>query len=206
MSIFKKNSSCAIGKIDGPTAIFSWKKRKAKNEQTQEEFLAFAATQVTANLKPFANIEELLVTKYKATPCTLTESEMCTLKVNIILNRFKELVDWPAPLPPNPTKKQLMAYAQSNTVFEQARNYPAEKLGLVIKAYKIPSDTDKDCIVELEMTTEWMILNNASEEISNELCLWPGVSPEDIEQKTARFVAYACALRRIGRLPFGKQV
>lgn len=207
MNIFKRKSSGAIGIIggaDGPTAVFISDKSKSHNNTDQKDFLEFAATKIIANDRPFNEIEEHLILKYKAVPCTLSERELQVLKANVIMNRFREVLDLPAPLPESPTKKQLLEYAQNDTTFEQARNYPAEKLGLVMKAYMIPNNKQKDAIVKLEMTTQYMSISNASKEDADELFLWQGVSQDDIDNKTPRFVAYAYTLRDLGRLRFAK--
>ncbi|MEG2182846.1 MAG: hypothetical protein RRY69_07300 [Oscillospiraceae bacterium] len=212
MNGFRQKSACAIGIVggsDGPTSAFIGKKRindkqMVEMNRKEKEFLDFAATQVVANFRPFTEIDEFLVAKYKAVPYTLRENELCTLKANVIMNRFREVLDLPAPLPPKPTKKQLLEYAENDTTFKQARDYPAEKLGLVMKAYKIPSETDKNGIVELEMTTECMVINNTSREITDELLLWQGISQDDIDNKTTRFVTYVHTLRNLGILHYAK--
>lgn len=204
-AMFKNKNAAALGIIggaDGSISIWVNKKRKAKEELAQKAFLDFAATQVTANWKPFADVEALLIAKYKALPYSLSEFALSVLKANIIMTRFKEVLALPAPLPPRPTKKQLLEYAKNDTTFEQARHYPAEKLGLVMKAYQIPTETDRPCIVELEMTTEYMSISNADEQLSNELCLLPGISQKDIDERTPRFIRYACRLRSMGLLHF----
>lgn len=50
------------------------------------------------------------------------------------------------------------------------------------------------------MTTEYMLINNTSKEVADELFLWQGISQDDIDQRTTRFVAYVCTLRDSGKL------
>mgnify|MGYP001259422871 CR=1 FL=1 len=206
MAIFKKKSSSAIGIIgfDGATSASISSQAKTQNDRKQQDFLGFAATQITANYRPFHEIEEHLISKYKATPYILSEHELQVVKANVIMNRFREVLDLPAPLPKSPTRKQLLEYVQNDTTFEQARHYPMKKLGLVVKAYTIPSDKHNNAIVNLEMTTQYMSISNASKEDAGELLLWQGVSQDDIDNKTPRFVAYAYTLHELGRLNYAE--
>lgn len=207
MNIFKWKPACAIGIIggaDGPMAMLYGRRKSRKKERELQKFLDYAATQVTANFRPFAEVEDLLVTKYKAVPYVLQENELRTLKANVIINCFPEVLDLPVPLPQNPTKKQILEYAKNDTRFEQAKNYPAEKLGLLLKAYQLPSETDKKGVVELEMTTGYMTICNASEKVGLELSSWSGISQEDIDQRSMRFISYVTTLRDLGKLHFKK--
>lgn len=124
------------------------------------------------------------------------------LKANVIINKFREVLALPEPLGENPTKKQLFEYAQNDTSFEQAKSYPAEKLGLIMKAYKLPLPLDDrhEAIIGLEMTSEYMSISNAPKEVADALFIWQGVSEEDIANETPRFIAYAYTLRDMGKI------
>lgn len=173
-----------------------------ERDAERETFLAFAATQIKANARLFEEIEEHLIAAYQAVPCQ-SERELRILKINVIANCFPEVLDLPAPLPENATEEQRLEYASRVTGFEafdQAENYPAEKLGLLMRVYTIPNGKPKGAIICMEMKTHYMSLSNAPKEVSDELRVWQGVSQEDIDHKSPRFVAYADALRDLGRL------
>lgn len=214
----KKNKASAIGIIggaSGPTAIFM------ADAKEQKEFLAYAAEQITPCDRSFKQLEEYLIEKYHAISHTLLAHELDTLKANVILNCFGDVVERPAPLGENPTEKELRAYAEQDTSFYQARQYPAEKLGLEMKAYKLPgapsvfkeetelkrssrfriaSYTEDDVIVEMEMKSEYLCSLNGGKEVMDDLIMYRGVSEKDIKEKSNRFIAYAYTLKHMGRL------
>lgn len=215
-----KNNAGAIGIIggaDGPTDIFIAEKKD------QEEFLSYAAEKITPCERTFKELEQYLIEKYQGVPHTLLPHELKSLKVNVILNHFSHVIDRPAPLGENPTKKEIKAYVEQDTSVFQAREYPAEKLGLEMKAYKLKSVpsinkdrmgrehgrqfamknasyTEDDVIVELEMKSEYLSISNGSSELMNDLVLYRGVSEKDIKEKSIRFISYAHVLRNIGKI------
>lgn len=220
-----KNETGAIGIIggeDGPTAVFTAKFAKNKKEK-QEKFLLNAAERITPCERTFKQLEEYLVAKYLAVPHTLLPHELNAQKANVILNYFPNVLDKPVSMKENMTEEDIKAYFVQDTSFLQAREYPAEKLGLELKAYKlsvIPSKikqkrglkhkkqsvtinasyTENDVIVEMEMKSEYLCICNDGYEIMDDLLFYRGVSQEDIQEKSQRFVAYAYALRRMGKL------
>lgn len=105
---------------------------------------------------------------------------------------------------------------EKDTSFLQAKEYPAEKLGLEMKAYKLQnfgsnkrtkqkqinqniiancSNNEVDVIIEMEMKSEYLNVRNGGEEVIQDLLLFRGVSEKDIKEKSQRFVAYAYALK-----------
>jgi hypothetical protein len=200
----RKNNASAIGVIggaDGPTCVFIAGKKISDNSDHQI-FLKYAKTKVEANYRSIYELENHLINDYNAVPYQLSERKLEMLKANVIMNRFREVLILPESFEENPTKKQLLEYVQNDTSFEQARNYPAEKLGLVMKAYKLPLAIGgrREAIVELEMTSEYMRISNMPKEVADILSIWQGVSEEDIANETPRFIAYAYTLRDMGKI------
>ena len=200
----RKNGASAIGIIggaDGPTGVFIAGKKTSDNSDRQS-FLKYAKTKIEANYRSIYELESHLINDYNAVPYQLSERKLEMLKANVIMNRFREILVLPEPLKENPTKKQLLEYVQKDTSFEQARSYPAEKLGLVMKAYKLPLalDDQHEAIVELEMTSEYMNISDAPKEVADALFIWQGVSEEDIANEYPRFIAYAYTLRDMGKI------
>lgn len=205
----RKNGASAIGIIggaDGPTGVFIAGKKTSNNSEHQK-FLKHAKTKIKANYHSIYELENHLINNYNAVPYKLSERKLEMLKANVIMSRFREILVLPESLGENPTKKQLLKYAQNDTSFEQARRYPAGKLGLVMKAYKLPLAIDgrQEAIVELEMTSEYMRISNASKEVADALSIWQGVSEEDIANETPRFIAYAYTLRDMGKIYSGSK-
>ncbi len=199
-----KNRASAIGIIggaDGPTDVFIAGK-KTSNNSDQQTFLKYAKTKIKANYHSLCEIENHLIKNYNAVPYQLSEIRLEVLKANVIMNRFREVLVLPEPLGENPTKKQLLNYVQNDTSFEQARSYPAEKLGLIMKAYKLPLaiDDQHEAVVEMEITSEYMSISDAPKEVADALFIWQGVSEEDIANESPRFIAYAYTLRDMGKI------
>lgn len=204
-NIFRKRKEGAssigiIGGADGPTAILYAGKKSNKSDQ--EEFLKYAKSKIKPNYRSINQLENFLIENYKARPYQLSEKKLEMLKVNVIMNKYRDLLVFPQPLGENPTKKQILKYAQEDTSFDQAKDYPAEKLGLVMKAYKLPLnlDSQKDAMVQLEMTSEYISISDAPKDLADDLLIWLGVSEEDIDKETPRFIAYAYTLRHRGKI------
>jgi hypothetical protein len=200
----RKNGASAIGIIgeaDGPTGVFIAGKKTSDNSDRQI-FLKYAKTKIEANYRSIYELENHLINDYNAVPYQLSERKLEMLKANVIMNRFRKVLNLPESLGENPTKKQLLEYAQNDTSFEQARNYPTEKLGLIMKAYKLSLAIDgrREAIVELEMTSEYMSISDAPKEVVDALFIWQGVSEADIANESPRFIAYAYTLRDMGKI------
>lgn len=172
--------------------------------EEQNRFLDTAAAKIKPQNISFAELEEYLIERYQAVPHAMLPREMDVLKSNVIMNHFPEVLDMPPPLGENPTLEELQAYAEQNTAFFQAMEYPAEKLGLEMKAYSLPnvatSVPGKPVIVQLEMKTEYLCMQNGGEELSDDLTLFRGVCEKDIRERTPRFMNYVYTLKRLGKL------
>lgn len=214
MSFKSKNKSSAIG-IIGRT--FGTTTMVVDDKEKTEAFLSYAAEQIKPCERTFKQLEEYLVEKYQAIPHTLMPNELSVLKANVIMNHFDYVLVKPAPLGENPTIDEIKKYMEENTSFYQAREYPAEKLGLKMKAYKVPgiasavqkvgvsedgniSYTEKEVIVEMEMKSEYLSIRNGGSEVIDDLVLYRGVSEKDIKERSPRFIGYAYILKRMGRL------
>ena len=188
-----------------------------------EKFLSNAVEQISPCERTFKQIEEYLIEKYQVIPHTLLAHELKTLKANVIMNYFDDVVEKPAPLGENPTVEEIELYLDHNTSFFQAREYPAEKLGLEMKAYKLlnvqseikqnnvekqekqiangnRSFTDDEVIIEMEAKSGYMCIRNGGTDVMNDLTVYRGVSEEDIKEKSPRFIGYAYALKQVGRI------
>jgi len=216
----QKGGMAIIGDSSGPTAIFLTEIDN-KREEEHEKFLSFAAEKIIPCDKTFRQLEDYIVKKYKAIPHTLLPYQLNSLKVNVILNYFNYVLKRPEPLGENPSNDEIKAYLEKDTSILQAKEYPAEKLGLQMKAYKLPnvasqirmnqeqskqniisncSNNEIDVIVEMEMKSEYFNVRNGGEEVIQDLLIYRGVSEKDIKDKSQRFVAYAYALKFFKKL------
>ena len=203
-NLFRKRKSAKaigiIGGASGPTSIFI-----AQKEKDQQEFLSYAAEKITPCERTFKEVEEYLIEKYHAVPHRLSPHKLNSLKVNVIMNYFGHLIDKQVPLGENPEEEEIKAYFQQrDTLVTQAKEYPAEKLELEMKAYKLPgiiSKRQQDAvIVEMEMKSGYLSICNGGDEVMKDLILYGGVSERDIKEKSPRFISYAYALSRMGKL------
>ncbi len=112
----------------------------------------------------------------------------------------------------------MRSWFAQDTSFEQAEAYPADRLNLDMRAWLLPDVEKKDgrdvspakgeavseagekTVVEMEMNSGYVSLHSGSEEIMDDLTLFLGVSREDIEQRSPRFITYAALLRRRGEI------
>ena len=142
MSHFKinfegKNQIGAIAIIGGGVERTEVGKRK---KEEQEKFLSFAAEKINPCDKTFSQLEEYLAKKYKAVPHTLLAHKLNSLKVNVILNHFNHILERPKPLGENPSEEEIKEHVEKDMfIMQQAKEYPAEKLGLQMKAYRLPN-------------------------------------------------------------------
>ena len=197
----------SIKSKNGPSVAFisgCHNKDKVKREQEQKEFLQYASTHITPNKNSFDMLEEHLITHYGAVPCGFPRGKEQVMIVNIIINHFPSLIDYPSHLAENATKKQIIEHSEKiDVALKKAYEYPWETLELVTKAYSICVENKENIIIQLELTTEYMTTNNLK--ISDELNLWKGVSKEDIETQSKRFMVYAYQLQKMDRLNFKSQ-
>lgn len=135
-------SAGVIGGASGPAAIFSVsRKEMEKRRAEQEAFLERAQKLAVPCAKDFDQTIRYLCETYGAQPCALSKGQRQSVKMNILLNQYPELVGY-VPPPLNPTEEELLAYSQKQDLcLERAVLYPEEELGLIIEGYLIPENT-----------------------------------------------------------------
>lgn len=160
------------------------------NEEPVDNFLETTTTQIKEQYHKFSDIDDYLINHHNVVPYSLSPKQMISLKINVITNNYRHMLNFPVPLGDAPTETQIKEYIAQDTSIEQARNYPAEKLDLDMRAYKIPVDGNEEAIIEIEMKSEYMCFKNVPDKIAEDVILWLGVTQEDVEKKTPRFVRY----------------
>lgn len=209
-----------IGGADGPTTIH-YKSDKENEREEYQSFLNYATEKIKPCERTFEELEEYLVERYRAVPHILEPHEINVIKTNVILNHFPNVLKPPMPMLENATEDQLKEYIkQSTNTILQAKEYPAEKLGLEFEAYEIQNNfrrasnkkflrilrksnynnIEKNIIIEIEMKTKYLSIRNGNDEIMFDLLLYSGVSEKDIIEKSPRFIQYAYTLKHLGKL------
>lgn len=215
----KKNRKVQmIGGSDGPTAVFAGRPAGRKKKEEFTEFLDRAAASVRPCRKSMEEAASYLADKHGAKPWPLTVRQLQTLKSNVIMNCYEGVLNRPEPLKKGAGENEVRSWFAQDTSFEQAEAYPADRLNLDMRAWLLPDIVQKDgravslakgeavseagekTIVEMEMNSGYVSLRSGSEEIMDDLTLFLGVSGEDIEQRSPRFITYAALLRRRGEI------
>ncbi len=151
--------------------------------------------------------------KYNFQQVDISDKELENYKVNYILGRHPELLTISQKgYPQDASRKIILEIHEHNEkVFEEARNYPFEKLNLDIEMYKMNYSLKGDTKVEFNI-----IADNTNDEISgsasmtnakhtetdvrivhgilDDISIYKGVKQEDIENKTMKFMCYASAV------------
>ena len=156
---------------------------------------------------------ELLREKYELTAEQFDENEMMDFKVNYILNNRPEVLESPEIVFPKEgaTTEQLKEYRKNSWKrFDEAREFPLEKLDLSLSTYAFYREISKGFNVRFRIICE----NNSDEiqvrvsindrkvsksedeqihSIIDEITLYKGITKEDIENKTGKYVVYVAA-------------
>ncbi len=151
--------------------------------------------------------------KYNFQQVVNSDKKLENYKVNYILGKHPELLSKSQKnYPQNASRQAILEIHEHNEkVFEEARNYPFEKLNLDIEMYKMVYSLNDDIEVEFNI-----IADNTNDEISgsasmtnakrteadarivhsilNDITIYKGVKQEDIDNKTMKFICYASAV------------
>lgn len=200
-----ENCSGAIGIIYGAD-----NPNKEEAIRKQNDFYDYAAKIIKPCERRFEEIEEYLIEQYGAVEYMPNERELSNFKVNVILNKFDHVIKRTVVIDENSLIEDLIKSRIEDRPSEQARNYPASKLGLKMKFYKVKinknSTDNKFVIVRIEKTSEYIDFTHEFEDdidlgfIDLELLAFTGVSQKDIDEKNVRFKMYASLLKGMGKI------
>jgi len=156
---------------------------------------------------------DFLREKYGLTDEPFDDNEMMDFKVNYILNKKPEVLGIPEILFPkeDATTEQLKEYRENSWKrFDEAREFPLEKLDLSLSTYAFYREISKGFNVRFRIICE----NNSDEiqvrvsiddrkvnksedeqirRIIDEVTLYKGITKEDIDNKTANYMIYVAA-------------
>lgn len=129
-----------IGSAGGPVSIYLAKNKNAdKIRQEWQAFFERAQSLARPCEKSLDEVIRYLVEQFHAKPVELSEGEKTSIKINILLNHYPDLIHR-EPMPEKPTMEQLRQWQERDRSFEEARNYPIELLDLVMEGYEIPEE------------------------------------------------------------------
>lgn len=211
----KEDNSFAIGVIGGgcgPTAVFitGTADKEAVDIQWQRALEA-CRRQVVPRAVDLTGeeIKTFLVDTYGAFEIDPIPSQRLMLKVNVLSSFYPQALQQP-PLPDeNANIKEWQRWAQQQHMnyLEAAKQVSDEDYNLRYLFLQIPGDESDDLeeqqseiLLEIELTTGYMSIKNGSDILKNEIILWRGVTMDDVEKCTPRFMAYAAAMRDMGKL------
>lgn len=185
-------------------------KRKAFPEQ-----LSRLLEEIVPSIKSNAEVRAFLSEKYSLIPKSMSEAELSVFRANFILNHRPELLKTPefqinqSGKPPK--RSELLKMSENGEQrFLEARSIPPEKLPLEISKYAFETRLKNDFPITFELTFEdrhdllfigsviQKILTDSEKQevdaITGEILLFKGISQEDMEKRTPRFLSYAHAL------------
>jgi len=166
--------------------------------------------------KTIAQLREYIVEKYNAKSVQMSEPQIESFKTNLILNFYPEVLNTPQIQMGDKTPKRaefLKWHENSEKRFEEARQYPIEKLDLVIFHYIFDyvfengkkvvfqinmEEKTEQCTISTNSTRIDGQLNEAEDSairrITRDIYLYKGVTQEDIDTRSPRFLGYASTL------------
>lgn len=206
-----KGSAGAVGVIIG----------SKKNKDDFNERLEEIAKQTTPCYKTNDEVLAYIRERYNLIPASFSDTTLENYKVNYILNECSEvLTTQEKHLPDNgkaPTRKQMEEFHENSSKrFEEAWSYPIEKFGFEFETYifeyVLPDGYKVKFNVIAEKTKDRLSITSTIDRIVSddeqkmirriydEIEIYKGVSKEDIENRTKRFIGYAAAVIELEKI------
>lgn len=223
VTIRTENGAISIGKI----ISVSVDNRKEKYHQWVED----CARKVTACGHTIEETEQYFLQQCEALPLEKDSMKMKSFKVNVIMNYYKDKLEHRAIEFSFDMSDEEMEkwHKEERAIREEASNSPPERFGLNMRGYYLPrSERNRDIYEEayleakemmkgdkhqtpktempdiyffFEETTDHCQSSGGGRRLMQKLIAFRGVSKEDIEKRTPRFLGYISALRELGELP-----
>jgi hypothetical protein len=223
VSISTKNGAVVVGKIMPPS--------DNGLKERYEKWVETCVNLVTPGIHSFKETERYFLSKCDTLPLNLDNIHLRSYKRSIIMNYFKDKLEHKVPdFSFDMTEEQMEKwYEASNAIHKEAMSSPPERFELNMRGYFLPgteknkilyeetylemqqhmlNSDDKHRHVEManiffffEETTEDIQASGGGSGLINQLIIFRGISQEDIDKRTPKFLAYISALRDIGKLP-----
>ena len=206
-----KSDSGSVGVIIGK------KKNKDDFNKKFEKIAMRTSPCYKTNDEVLAYIRE----RYNLKSVALSKSAIANYKINYIMSVCPELLATPEYKIPDskksPTRKQMQTFHEnSNKRFSEAFNYPDEMLGLELECYIFTYNLLDGNEIEFRITTErthdhFALSSSVNRTISEdeqkiiskihyEIDIYKGVTLEDIEKRTNRFLGYVMAVIELEKI------
>ena len=199
-----------IGGADGPTSVFLAGKTgdDPKGKARREERMRKIAERIPAAPHTIQETEQYLTEKYAALLLSAdnpeVQSQEKSMRVNMVFRHRPDLLKTPEPEFPK-SKKNLEAFEeQIRKRFQEAEEISAEELPLDLCQYRIVPKDHPEAVLNFVVERSYGVFQVSSsygkggeeeqaalEEIIKDVYLYYGVSQEDKEQFTERFLMLA---------------
>lgn len=202
-----------------------------KWQQKFEQWVQDCAKLVTAYTHTFKETEQHFLEQCEALPLTTNDSRMKGVQLNVIMNHCKDKLGHQASeFSFDMTDEEIAKWREEeNAMRKEVMNSSPKQFGLNIHGFYLPhternevfykqayqevqklmkhTNQDarqvkmQDICFFLEETTGHFECSGGRCSLMNEVIVFMGVSEDDIEKHTPRFLVYITALREMGNLP-----
>ena len=223
VTIKSNNGVTTIGKIV--------KASVDKREERFQQWINDCAKLVTACAHTLKETEQYFLNHCDALPLKLDDKRMKSFQCNVVMNYYKDkLKHQPSQFSFDMTDEEIEKWLkEDNAMHEEAMNSSLEHFGLNIRGYYLPRTERNSVFYEqsyieaqklmernnsapeqirmqdicffFEETTEHWQCSGGGDTLMNQLLVFRGISQDDIEKRTPRFLQYITILRDMGDLP-----
>lgn len=202
-----------------------------RKEGEFEEWVERCAKLVTACAHTFKETEQYFLVQCDAQPLDKKDKRMKEFQFHLVMNHCKDKLEHQGlELSFDMTDEEIERWdKENNDMILEAMYSSPEHFGLSIRGYYLPqTERNKvfyaqNCIETKEMrkhskiatktvkmqdisflfeeTTEEYQCNGGGGSLMQQLVVFNGVSEEDIQKRTPRFISYICVLSEMGKLP-----
>lgn len=182
-----------------------------KFQQTMQEY----AKLVTACDHTFKEIEQYFLEQCDALPLPSNDKHMKLFQAHVIMDSSKSRPENRVPRFSNMTDEEIDKWhKERSAMFHEAEYAPPQQFGLDIHGYYLPHTERNKVFYDqsnkgfnqyvnffFEETTGYYQFSCAGCSLMYQVIIFIGISEEDIEKHTQRFVGYINAMIKMGYLP-----
>lgn len=198
-------------------------------KQKYEQWIEDCARLVTAGTHTFEETEKYFLEQCDTLPVSSDNIHLKSYKYSLIMNYFKDKLEYQAAdFSFEMTDKEMEKWHRENSAMqEEVRNSPPERFGLNLKGYLLPNtERNRSFYKEASMqaqkhiqhseakqqvdmpniyfffedTTENIEASGGGASLMNQLIIFRGISQDDINKRTPKFLSYINSLREVGKL------
>ncbi|WP_055665987.1 hypothetical protein [Desnuesiella massiliensis] len=201
-----------------------------KQEERFQQWVDDCAKLVTACAHTLKETEQYFLNHCDALPLKSDDKRMKSFQCNVIMNYCKDKLEHqPSQFSFDMTDEEIEKWhKEDNAMHEEAMNSSPEHFGLNIRGYYLPH-TERNsvfyeqayikiqkfmernnsapeqikmqdiCLFFEETTGHWQC-SGGGDSLMNQLLVFRGISQDDIEKRTPRFLQYITTLRDMGNL------